>query len=193
MKKIEFEDALVVKPAKVSVLDEMPVGSVIDFDGTEVPAGWEEVYDENEKSFAQMHTNKKLNAPSGTAKEYDIWGSYFDISEGKFYCDASNKCIVIPPGSAEYVEISGHIAGAGHIVVYLSVFDNTKLIKEVGMLYKDGVGYKGVDISNMIIKLPDKSKTHNVKMFISGYGDEVFRLNDGFADDSTYMTVKKIK
>ena len=43
MKRIEFEDALVVEPAKVSVLDEMPVGSVIDYDGDEVPAGWEKV------------------------------------------------------------------------------------------------------------------------------------------------------
>ena len=42
MKRIEFEDALVVKPAKVSVLDEMPVGSVIDYEGDEVPEGWEE-------------------------------------------------------------------------------------------------------------------------------------------------------
>lgn len=43
MERIEFEDALVVEPAKVSVLDEMPVGTVVDFDGTEVPAGWEEI------------------------------------------------------------------------------------------------------------------------------------------------------
>ena len=46
MKRIEFEDALVIKPAKVSVLDEMPVGTVVDFDGTEIPAGWEEVESE---------------------------------------------------------------------------------------------------------------------------------------------------
>ena len=46
MKRIEFEDALVVEPAKVSVLDELPVGSVIDYDGTEVPEGYEEVEDD---------------------------------------------------------------------------------------------------------------------------------------------------
>ena len=46
MKRIEFEDALVVKSAKVSILDEMPVGTVVDYDGDEVPAGWEELDEE---------------------------------------------------------------------------------------------------------------------------------------------------
>lgn len=47
MKKINFEDALVVEPAKVSILDEMPVGTIVEYDGDEVPAGWEEVEDES--------------------------------------------------------------------------------------------------------------------------------------------------
>lgn len=41
MKRIEFEDALVVEPAKVSILDEMPVGTEIDYNGDVVPEGWE--------------------------------------------------------------------------------------------------------------------------------------------------------
>lgn len=40
MKRIEFEDALVVEPAKVSILDEMPVGSIVQYGGTNAPAGW---------------------------------------------------------------------------------------------------------------------------------------------------------
>ena len=40
MKRIEFEDALVIEPAKVSILDEMPVGSIVQYGGTNAPAGW---------------------------------------------------------------------------------------------------------------------------------------------------------
>lgn len=40
MKRIEFEDALVVEPAKVSILDEMPVGSIVQYGGVNAPAGW---------------------------------------------------------------------------------------------------------------------------------------------------------
>ena len=43
MEKINFEDALVVEPAKVSILDELPIGSVIDYEGDTVPEGFEEV------------------------------------------------------------------------------------------------------------------------------------------------------
>lgn len=58
MKRIEFEDALVVEPAKVSVLDELPVGSVIDFDGTDIPAGWEEVEATDNYSTEETFTGK---------------------------------------------------------------------------------------------------------------------------------------
>jgi hypothetical protein len=58
MKKIEFEDALVVDPAKVSVLDEMPVGTVVDFEGDEIPAGWEEVENPDVYSTEETFTGK---------------------------------------------------------------------------------------------------------------------------------------
>lgn len=58
MKRIEFEDALVVEPAKVSVLDEMPVGTVVDFDGEEIPAGWEKVEATDDYSTEETFTGK---------------------------------------------------------------------------------------------------------------------------------------
>ena len=58
MKKINFEDALVVEPAKVSILDEMPVGTVVDYEGTEIPAGWEEVEATDDYSTEETFTGK---------------------------------------------------------------------------------------------------------------------------------------
>ena len=58
MKKIIFEDALVVEPAKVDVLDELPVGSVIDYDGDEIPAGWEKVEATDDYSTEETFTGK---------------------------------------------------------------------------------------------------------------------------------------
>lgn len=172
--------------------DTLPVGTEVDYDGDEVPAGWEEMYDEDEKSFAQMHTNQILSVASGDLQEVDIWGSFLDISEGQFYCDATNKRIVIPPNSAEYVEIGGAVSGSGKCDLSLEVWDNTKVMNNTKTLLQDE-GYKAIDIPNLIVKLPDKTKIYYVKMFISGYSGVDFNINSGFSERGTYMTVRKIK
>lgn len=174
--------------------DTLPVGTEVDFDGTEVPTGWEEIYDENEKAFAQMHTNKSIKIQDTNVQEQDVWGNNtYDISSGKFYCDAINRRLVIPPNSAKTVEISGLFAGSGYILVSLELWDEEKVVRNYRTLSADGTNYKAISISSFIVNIPDISKTHYVIVKFAGYGDRDFYLNDGFEPRNTYINVKKIK
>lgn len=193
MEKIIFEDALVVEPAKVGVLDELSVGSVIDFDGTEVPAGWEEVYDENRPSFAQMSTNKTKEFQTDVIELVTVWGNN-NQETGDFYCEPLNNRIVIPARSAEYIEIYGNLAGSGYATSNIQLKDeNGTWIDEINVLLQFGGNkYFESSIGPKIIKIPDTSKTYYIILMVGGYR-EPFHLNAGFSTEATFIGVKKIK
>lgn len=102
MKKIEFEDALVVEPAKVGVLDELPIGVEIDYDGDKVPEGWEEIDDPNNYSTEEQVIGEWMGKPLyrktiTTTKSFGI-EAQLEIAHGaqnvdKIWLDTSNSYI----------------------------------------------------------------------------------------------------
>ena len=54
-----------MKPLGVKVEDTLPVGTEVDYDGQDIPEGWEEVDDPNEYSTSEKvvgkWTNRKTN------------------------------------------------------------------------------------------------------------------------------------
>ena len=48
-----------IKEIGVKAFDTLPVGAEIDYDGTEVPDGWEEIDNPNEYSTEETYTGKK--------------------------------------------------------------------------------------------------------------------------------------
>jgi len=146
------------------------------------------------RTFAQMHCGNKQTFANTTLETVTAWGND-NISNGEFYCDPINNRIVIPKGSAEYVEIYGNVAGAGYCSGYLSLFDeNDKLVKEVQFLHQHGGNkYEVNSIASMKIKINDTSKTHYLKLSLAGYNNTSFDLNAGFGNAQTFIGAKKIK
>lgn len=180
------------KELYVKAADTLPVGTEVDYEGEEVPAGWEVVYDEDKKSFAQMRNGTVIDISS--KQIVTGWGNS-NIDVGDFYCEPTNNRIIIPANSAEYIELYGSICGTGNCSAYVSLLDeNANLIEELTILHQySGNSYEAFPIGKKIVKIPDTSKNHYIQLTINGYNDVHFKLNDGFNGQHTFIGVRKIK
>lgn len=145
-------------------------------------------------SLAQMHCGAKQDIDVSELQLVTVWGND-NIEIGEFYCDPDNSRIIIPKGSAEYIEVYGNICGHGNCIGYLDLYDeNDTAVCYTNFLHQHtGNGYEIYPIAPMIMKITDTSKDHYLKMNLNGYNSESFSLNNGFNNRFTYMGVRKIK
>ena len=143
------------------------------------------------ETFSQMFTKGEKSVASGSLVTVDNWKTENNIAYGKFYCDPTNKRMVIPAGSAEYIEVSGNIAGYGSVYGYLSISDGSTGVDSVPFLISNN-NYFSIPIASRIIKIPDPKKDYYVKLELQGYNGATFIINNGFGDGATYISVKKI-
>ena len=159
------------------------------------PSGRNRIYDDGlpvtGTTFAQMFTKGEKSFASGSLTVVDAWNTENNVSYGKFYCEPNNKRMVIPAGSAEYIEVSGNIAGYGSVYGYLSVSDSSSGVDSIPFLIPIN-NYFSTSIASRIIKIPDTKKDYYVKLELQGYNGATFIMNNGFGDGATYINVKKI-
>lgn len=142
-------------------------------------------------TFAQMFTKGEKSVASGSLIAIDTWNTTSNVAYGKFYCDPSNKRMVIPAGSAEYIEVCGNIAGYGSVYGYLTLSNSSSGVDSVPFLIPIN-NYFSIPIAPRIIKIPDTKKDYYVKLELQGYNGATFIMNNGFGDGATYISVKKI-
>jgi hypothetical protein len=142
-------------------------------------------------TFAQMFTKGEKSFASGSLILVDAWKTDGNVMNGKFYCDPTNKRMVIPAGTCEYIEVSGNIAGYGSVYGYLSISDSSSGVDSIPFLIPIN-NYFSTPIASRIIKIPDIKKDYYVKLELQGYNGTTFVMNNGFGDGATYISVKKI-
>ena len=142
-------------------------------------------------TFAQMFTKGEKSVASGSLIVIDAWNTEKNVTYGNFYCEPNNKRMVIPAGTAEYIEVSGNIAGYGSVYGYLSVSDSSSGVDSIPFLIPTN-NYFSTPIASRIIKIPDMKKDYYVKLELQGYNGSTFIMNNGFGDGATYISVKKI-
>lgn len=142
-------------------------------------------------SFAQMHTNAKMEVADDSTTVVNVWQTSGNIEVGDFYCDPTNNRVVVPAGSAEYVEIFGNITGSGNVYGYLFLEDSSGSNTSAVFLFQFGT-YFATPLPNRIIKL-DTTKDYYLKLEVEGYNGKSFYLNNGFGNSHTFIGVKKIK
>ena len=159
------------------------------------PSGRNKIYNDGlpviGSTFAQMFTKGEKSVASGSLIAIDTWNTTSNVTYGKFYCEPNNKRIVIPAGSAEYIEISGNIAGYGSVYGYLTLSNSSSGVDSVPFLIPIN-NYFSIPIASRIIKIPDTKKDYYVKLELQGYNGTTFIMNNGFGDGATYISVKKI-
>lgn len=142
-------------------------------------------------TFAQMFTKGEKSIDNGVLTLVDSWKTDGNVMSGKFSCEPTNKRLVIPAGSAEYIEISGNIAGYGSVYGYLSLSDSSSAVDSIPFLVPTN-NYFSIPIASRVIKIPDKTKDYYVKLEVQGYNGANFIVNNGFGDGATYISAKKI-
>ena len=157
------------------------------------------IYSKNQEiqtiCLAQMYTyNSSQSVPNGDTQFVTGWGTSADISWGGIYCDPSNDRIVVPAGTAEYLKLSGKVAGHGCFWAYITIYDEDgEWIGDATSLQQPyGQGYINTPIPHTIIKLNNPNKMHYVKLKINGYGS-AFGINYGFGRSGTFILVEKVK
>lgn len=159
------------------------------------PSGRNKIYDNglplSGTTFAQMFTKGEKSFASNVLTIVDNWNTNANVANGKFYCEPTNKRMVIPAGTAEYIEVSGNIAGYGSVYGYLSISDSSSGVDSIPFLIPIN-NYFSISIASRIIKIPDTKKDYYVKLELQGYNGATFIINNGFGDGATYINVKKI-
>ena len=148
MEKINFEDALVVEPAKVEVLDEIPVGTIIDYDGDVVPDGYVKVSDPNAYSTEEqvigiwvdgkpLYRRVVIASNIGTATTINLpniktiinFGGYFSSGESVFPVNmplgeyGHTACFLNTNTSNLHIDSSYNIDGGYVILEYTKTTD----------------------------------------------------------------------
>jgi hypothetical protein len=140
-------------------------------------------------SFAQMFTN---GFPTFTATtQVTTWATDWNIEQGDFVCEPLNSRIKIPAGSAEYVEIFGHVSGSGYALFNFEVVNGTVVHQTRDLFQFGGNYYWASPLSSMIVKIGDTSIDSYVILNSGGY-NSTYSMNSGFASSATYIGVKKI-
>lgn len=145
-----------------------------------------------EVSYAQMRTNDTMSFAAEQVEIVNVWSDTF-VENGKFRCEPANNRIVIPAGSAEYVEIYGGTAGSGYCQATVRLMDDEGATwNEVHSLFQYGGNkYFCSSIGSKIVKIPDMTKDYYVKLTAGSYR-EPFTLNMGFGNAATYMGVREV-
>lgn len=118
------------------------------------------------------------------------WGGHSKV--GDFYWDEQNSRIVVPAGTAKFIEVYGKIAGGGYAFASVNI-ENGSNLSSVRDLYQfAGNTYFTAPLSTRLYEIPDVTKDTYIYLNCSGYNGSTFLLNSGFGEGESYLGVTKI-
>lgn len=76
-----------LKELSLKAADTLPIGTIVDYDGEEVPEGWEQVEDNPKLLWTNPNTTAEFHAQNITlsSSDYDILEWYFRVARDKEY------------------------------------------------------------------------------------------------------------
>ena len=143
-------------------------------------------------SFAEMETTTNSNSYSADNVDVrtGIWQKY--LEQGDFYCDIENSRLVIPAGTAEYIQISATIAGCGKVCGRLRLVDGGTNRNWTFLHQPESNSYFSFSYSSQIIKIRNPDQDAYVYLVAGGYNSVSWQMNAGVGVGGTNIRVQKI-
>lgn len=131
--------------------DTLPVGTVVEFEGEEVPAGWEEVIEEKSLVGRYVGAQASIKNTSQTlASNTKVTLDSISTSHGSNYFKLENNGIVINSDKIKTVEVSGSIfleGPSGNGYVWGQIRKNNTMIRGALTAYASQGGFLSVPIT----------------------------------------------
>lgn len=188
MASIKYKDNGEYKDIVVKVGDTQPIGTIVDYDGAEVPNGWEEVEPKsiltaklsNEHVIATTNTNEEIK----DFAEYNKVGTKFSISNGVIKIGAGVSKVLISYKANMYNESSQ--TRTFTYLIQKSGSTTNVLTQETMSWYTTGM-----NMSNMITPIL-LNVSENDEIWLRVYGGQGQKLAASPSRITTYIAIEEV-